>query len=85
MQTSGKMDLKEPYYRQLNSWWQQPAAPEAEGVAAGSHSQQDASPAAEMFAAQMPVASGSSAPTRQPDPSQRQQQQSQMQASQGWL
>ena len=45
MQATGKMDLKEPYYRQLNSWWPQPASQEEQGAAAASHSQQDAAAA----------------------------------------
>lgn len=58
------MDLKEPYYRQLNTWWPQSAGQDEQGVAAGSHSQQDAadaSPAPDPFNPQMPTDAASQA------------------------
>ncbi|KAK9826683.1 hypothetical protein WJX74_009723 [Apatococcus lobatus] len=57
-QATGKMDLKEPYYRQLNGWWPQPASQDEQGVAAGSHSQQDGaatSPASDLLHSQLPA------------------------------
>ena len=80
------MDLKEPYYRQLNSWWQQqPMAGEAEGVAASGHIQQDptgTSPASDSFAPQVPLSMATAVPLGQLDPLQQQQQQLQ---NHGWL